>query len=80
MKASSASVLLPRARYESPSRKAARTARGWRRERRQEPPEGRDALVQAGVVGRIGDAEGRGDLVEGVGTDGGEVALLASAG
>ena len=28
----------------------------------QEPPERRDALVQAGVVGRVGDAVGRGDL------------------
>ena len=42
------------------------------RERRQEPPKGRDALAQAGVVGRIGDAIGRCDLIKGVGTNGGD--------
>ena len=36
-----------------------------RGEGREETLEGGDAQVQAGVVGRIGDAEGRGDLGEG---------------
>ena len=54
-------------------RYAARTASGCAGIGRQEPPQGRDAQVQAGVVGRIGDAVGRGDLVERIGPDRGDV-------
>ena len=38
-----------------------------RRVRGEEPPERRDAEVQLRVVGRLGDAVGPGDLVEGAG-------------
>ena len=42
---------------------------GMGRISRQESPQGRDALVQAGVVRRIGNSIGRGDGIERIGAD-----------
>lgn len=69
MKASRASVPLPLARYAPPIAYAARTALACAGGRGQEAPEHRYAEIELRVVGRVGDAVGGGDLVEGRGAD-----------
>ena len=73
LNASMAASALPRARYDAPISKRGPDGLRVRGGVGQEPAEGGDAEVELGVVGRVGDPVGPGDLVERPGPEVGQV-------